>query len=287
MTYNETNKKHWDKAARVHINAPSGYYDIEGFNNGKSSLKQIHIDELGDVKGKKILHLLCHIGLDTLSLARLGAEVVGLDISQKSIDFAEHLSKTNNINARFICSDVYDLDGLQEEEFDIIFASHGVTCWLKDLNKFMEVVSSHLKPQGLFYLMDGHPISIIMTNEPDGKDIKVAQEYFSETISPKFCDGSDDYANKAVRIEEPTYEWKYTLSDIVNSVCQTGLSLVSLNEFPFCDDNYYVGMQQDNEGWWRLKEQNKLPLMFSIKAVKKEKEIYNKSSDTSYVATSE
>lgn len=269
MKYNEVNKKFWDAAAKVHINAPKGYYDIDGFNRGRSSLKKVHLDELGDIKGKKILHLLCHIGLDTLSLSRLGAEVVGVDISSASVDFATELAHKNNLNATFICSDVYDLSELKDEKFDIVFASHGVTCWLKDLNEFMNTVSGHLKPNGFFYLMDGHPMSMIMTRDDKSKDIKLEQAYFANRHLPQYHEQSEDYADKDVVINEPIYEWRYTLSQIINSVCQSGLTMMVMNEHGFCDDNYYGDMIRDEEGWWHFENKNTMPLMFSLKAVKK------------------
>ncbi len=268
MNYTRVNKEHWDASALIHINAPKGYYDIAGFNSGKSSLKRVHVEELGDVCGKKILHLLCHIGLDTLSLARLGAKVVGVDISEKSIEIARSLAEKNNISARFICSDVYGILELLKEDFDIVFASHGVVCWLEDLNRFMGIVEHYLRPGGFFYLMEGHPMSIIMSNEPDGTEIKVTQSYFKASGEPIYCESSEDYADKDILIEAPTYEWKFTLSDIINSVCNKNLNLIFLHEFPYCDDSYYMNMEQGEDGWWRFKQGDIIPLMFSIKAVK-------------------
>lgn len=263
MNYNETNKKYWDEAAKVHMNAPKGYYDIEGFNRGKSSLKKVHLDELGDLKGKKVLHLLCHIGLDTLSLSRLGAKVTGTDISSNAIKSAQELAKMNNLDAEFICCDVYDLDKHINDKYDIVFASHGVTCWLKDLDKFMNIVSTHLKPDGFFYLMDGHPMSMIMTKEDN--EMKVRQNYYDN--APIYSTESEDYADKDIIINKPCYEWHYTLSEIINAICKSGLKLDMLNEHAFCDDNYYGDMIQDSEGWWSFRDKI-IPLMFSIKAIK-------------------
>lgn len=270
MNYNKLNKEHWDAAAIIHNESPKGYYDINGFIKGKSSLKKIHIDEIGDVRGKKILHLLCHIGLDTLSLARLGAEVVGVDISPKSIEIANQIAKESNLSATFICSDVYNIREILDEKFDMVFASHGVICWLYDIDKFMKIVESYLKPNGIFYLMDGHPVSMIMTDEVDGKTLSVAKSYFRESNEPVYCEPSEDYANKEVLVELPSYEWQYTLSDIINAVCSTNLKLEYLHEFPFCDDQYFMNMKQDSEGWWRFSEGDTIPLMYSLKATKLE-----------------
>lgn len=268
MSYSKTNQEHWDAAATIHENSPKGYYDIEGFKNGGLSLKRTHIDELGDVRGKKILHLLCHIGLDTLSLAKLGAKVVGVDISPKSIEIAKKLASESNLSATFICSNVYEVTKLLDDKFDIVFASHGVICWLEDIKEFMRIAEGYLKPKGYFYMMDGHPISMIMTNELDGKDLKVARPYYRYSNEPIHCEPSEDYANKEVLVDAPTYEWQHSLSDIINAVCSSNMRLEYLHEFPFCDDNYYINMEKDSEGWWRFKSGDMIPLMFSLKATK-------------------
>lgn len=264
MNYNQINKNYWDVAAKIHMKAPKGYYDIEGFNQGYSSLKQVHLDELGDVKGKKILHLLCHIGLDSLSLARLGAEVTGIDISEESVISARSLAEKNNLDANFICSDVYDFN--IDDKFDIVFASHGVTCWLKDLDAFMDQVKCHLKDDGFFYLMDGHPISMTM-QKTQGR-VSIARNYFLEHSEPHYSSSSEDYAFEGQVIDKPLYEWSYTMSDILNAVGNSGLTLTMMNEHDFCDDNYFGDMVQDHEGWWHFNNRHLMPLMFSLKAKK-------------------
>ena len=219
--YREKNKVHWDIAADVHMEAPKGIYNIEGFKKGESSLDKITLEELGDVKGKKILHLLCHIGLDTLSLARMGAKVVGVDIPPKAIGHARDLAMEIGVKARFICSDVYDIQDYLDEKFDIVFMSIGVTCWIEDWEKLIKIVSNYLHPEGFYWLYDGHPVSMCIRNNPDGTHKIWAKSYFDR--GPKHCEPSSDYANPEIVIEATSIVWAPKLGDIINGIGSTDL----------------------------------------------------------------
>ena len=263
--YREKNKIHWDIAADVHMQAPKGIYDIEGFKQGKSSLDKITLEELGDVKGKKILHLLCHIGLDTLSLARMGADVVGVDISSKAIGHARDLAKEIGVDARFICSDVYNIQDYLDEKFDIVFMSIGVTCWIDDWEKLMSIVSSYMKPDGFYWLYDGHPVSMCIRDSSDGLNKIWSSNYFDR--GPRHCEPSGDYADPEIVIEATSVEWAPTLGDIINGIGSTDLKIEYLNEFPYIFP-FHDGMKPDSDGYWRPKNGFEHPLMFSIKARK-------------------
>ncbi|MDR6551653.1 class I SAM-dependent methyltransferase [Paenibacillus qinlingensis] len=122
--YTENNREHWN--ARTAVNAASAArYDIAGFKAGKSSLTPIELEELCDVAGKSMLHLQCHFGMDTLSWARLGANVTGVDFSEDAIALAEQLCEETGLDARFICTDIYELPKVLDEKFDIIYTSGG------------------------------------------------------------------------------------------------------------------------------------------------------------------
>ena len=155
MNYFENNRQSWNELTAFH--ADSSFYDVASFKKGKSSLKHIEIDELGDIKGKKILHLQCHFGMDTLSLARQGAIVVGVDISDTSIQKAIELSDELKIPAKFIRSNVYEIENILEETFDIVYTSYGAINWLNDLDKWAKIISRCLKPNGVFYMVEFHP----------------------------------------------------------------------------------------------------------------------------------
>jgi len=136
--YAAINRKWWNNATPAH--AGSKFYDIPRFIKGKTSLQSIEIDELGKVRGKTLLHLLCHFGMDTLSWARKGAITTGVDISDSSIRLAKKLSRQTGIPSTFICSDIYELPKILDKKFDIIFASYGVLLWLSNIKKFAEII---------------------------------------------------------------------------------------------------------------------------------------------------
>src|SRR5881398_416178 len=138
--HTSANRANWDAWAA--INAASANYDVAGFKAGKLSLNRIEREELGEVAGKSLLHLQCHFGLDTLSWARLGARVTGVDFSDQAIHLAQAISKEVGLDARFICSNIYDLPKVLSAagDFDIVFTSYGAICWLPDLQPWGQLI---------------------------------------------------------------------------------------------------------------------------------------------------
>lgn len=161
----KANKKVWDALTGPHL--LSEFYDVEGFKAGNDWLRPLEIEEMGDVHGKTLLHLQCHFGQDTLSWGRRGAIVTGVDFSDEAIDYARKLSKETGIKADFICSDIYALPEILDQQFDIVFTSYGVLTWLPDLKRWAEVVAHFLKPGGFFYIVEIHPILYIIGYEPN------------------------------------------------------------------------------------------------------------------------
>ena len=155
--YRESNRRLWNDWTALHEQAPT--YDLAGFRAGKSSLKAMDVDALGDVAGKSLLHLQCHFGKDTLSWARLGARVTGLDFADRAIRLAQSLSAELGIPARFVLSDVYDAPAAVGEQYDVVYTSAGVLAWLGDLPRWGAVVAQCLQPGGVFYIREIHPFS--------------------------------------------------------------------------------------------------------------------------------
>jgi SAM-dependent methyltransferase len=256
----EYNKKMWNALTGPHVN--SAFYDVAGFKAGKDWLKLLEIEEVGDVRGKSLLHLQCHFGMDTLSWARRGAKATGVDFSDKAIETARHLSKETGIQAEFICTDIYALPELLDEKFDIVFTSYGVLGWLPDLNKWGEIVAHFLKPNGFFYIAEFHPLFWVFGEKPD-PDLRVYDSYFHHAI--RYDDGADyatDFTHKMT-----SYEWQYTIGDVITALGKEGLHIEYLHELPICCFQARKDMKQDKDGWWRL-EGDKIPLTFSIKARK-------------------
>jgi SAM-dependent methyltransferase len=265
--FEQADQSRWNQLAPIH--ARSAFYDVAGFKAGRSSLQSIEREELGEVAGKSLLHLQCHFGMDTLSWARLGARVTGVDYAENAIELARELSRETGLAAEFVCASIYDLPERLSGTFDIVFTSYGVLCWLPDLTAWGQVIAHFLKPGGVFYIVDGHPFANIFYNEKDATGLQVAYPYFHrDTPEAYACDGS--YATDPdVELHYTDYEWSHSLSDILNALLEAGLRIEFVHEFPYCFYQSHPFMVQGADGWWRLPEhQESVPLVFSLKATK-------------------
>lgn len=257
--YTKINTQWWNAITSFH--AKSSLYNLKQFKKGKNSLQVIETKELGDIKGKTILHLLCHFGMDSLSLARQGAKVTGVDISEESITRAKKLSQELKIPAEFICSDVYKLEKVLSKKYDIIFLSYGVLLWLSHINKFAKIVSHFLKKGGIFYIVELHPFTNILNEH-----VKMKYDYFDK--GPFLDDATGSYTNWKDKTKGITYEWSYTIADIIDALIAAGLTIEFFHEFPFTMYDQFPGhMKKNNKGQYVLESaQYQIPLLFSLKA---------------------
>ncbi len=260
--YFVANKNLWNKRVAIHKN--SDLYDVEEFKKGKNSLQHIELEELSDVKGKSLLHLQCHFGLDSLSWARLGVKVTGVDFSEEAIDLAKSLNDELNLDAKFICSNIYDIEKHLDEKFDIVFTSYGTIGWLNDLNEWGRLISKYLKPGGIFYIVDFH--NILWMFDEEFKELKYSYFFEEEPIAEE---NEGTYADRDAKIKQVEYGWNHPLSEVINSLIQNGLQIEFLHEFPYSVYNVFPNTAKGEDGWWRLKGfENIVPMMFSIKARK-------------------
>ena len=260
--YISINKKTWNNKTDVHI--ASKFYDVDGFLNGKSTLNAIELALLGNVKGKKILHLQCHFGQDTLSFSRLGATATGIDLSDKAIERAQEFAEKLELDATFICCDIYDLPNHLNEKFDIVFTSYGTIGWLPDLNKWAGVVSHFLNPKGKFVFVEFHPIVWMF----DDYFKEVFYSYFN--IEPIVEDESGTYADRYSEISAQTITWNHPTSEVLNALIQSGLEINSFDEFDYSPYNCFNETEEFEKGKFRIKHlKNKIPMVFSLVATKK------------------
>lgn len=258
------NMELWDELAPVHRKS----YNIEKLLRGGHLLDEIQVAEVGDVAGKSMLHLQCHIGADSLSWARLGAAVTGVDFSAKSIEIADRLKSDLALDVKFINCGVYDLPGHLSRTFDIVYTSQGVLCWLPDLRSWAKIISSRLKPGGFFYIMESHPFFHVFDDERSG-DLSVRYPYFHKDEPNMWPAGWPDYSDGNHITEHPSYEWQWSMSDIVNSLLSAGLRIEFLNEYDKTFDKAHPDMERSDDGWWRLPEKKRgVPLIFTLKACK-------------------
>jgi SAM-dependent methyltransferase len=260
--YLENNRSLWDGWTRLH--AGSEFYDVEGFRRGRSTLKPLELEEVGDVRGRSLLHLQCHFGLDTLSWARLGARVTGVDFSEEAVSLARSLAADLDIPARFVRSNVYDLPAALEDSFDIVFTSYGVLSWLPDLEAWAKVVAHFLRPGGFFYIAEFHPLVGML----DDEGAEFVYPYF-HAETPTVIESRGSYAAPdAPGFSHPEYNWEHPLSDVVNAVVRAGLRLEYLHEFDYAwHAGDYRLMDEFAPGRGRLRGHLRLlPHMFSLRA---------------------
>lgn len=260
--YIKINKQTWNNKIDVHID--SEFYDTASFLKGKSTLNAIELKLLGDVSNKKILHLQCHFGQDTMSLSRLGAKTVGLDFSDKAIEKAKEFAALLHLDTQFVCCDLYDAENHLDEQFDIVFTSYGTIGWLPDLNKWGKVISRFLKPKGVFIMADFHPVVWMYDN--DFKD--VFYSYFN--LAPIIEDEMGTYANKEADITNKTVGWNHAISELQNALLTNGLEINCFNEYDYSPYNCFNNTEEFEPGKFCIKHfGNKIPMVYAIKATKK------------------
>jgi len=263
----EANRRHWDDVVPVHVAAPG--YAVEAFKAGASKLNPTELEELGDVRGKTLLHLQCHFGLDTLSWAREGAIVTGIDFSEVAIDEARKLARATGIDARFVISNVYDLPENLEGEFDVVYTSHGALNWLPDIAAWAQVVAQFLSRGGTFYVSEFHPMSMIFDDDPALTELRVKYPYFPE-FGPIADTQDGTYVDREAKFEHRLrYDFPHSLGEVVTSLIDAGLRIDFLHEFPFTGWKFLEFMVPEKGHGWRLRDLHGcVPLLYSIKATK-------------------
>jgi SAM-dependent methyltransferase len=260
--YIDINKKAWDQKTQYHVESP--FYDMDTFMKGKSTLNDIELQLLGNVTGKRVLHLQCHFGQDTLSLGRMGATVTGVDFSEAAINKARQLSHDIGVPARFVCCDIYDLHNHLDEQFDIVFTSYGTIGWLPDLDKWADVVSKFLKPGGRFVFAEFHPVIWMFDTALE----KVHYNYFKSDAIIEMEMGT--YADITAPIESETISWNHSLSEVMNSLIDSGLEIAMFNEYDYSPYNCFNNMEEQEPGKYRFMHHgNKLPIVYSLLATKR------------------
>jgi SAM-dependent methyltransferase len=265
--YLASNRELWDEWADLHVGTE--FYDVEGFRRGDIRISDFEIREIGDVTGKDLLHLQCHFGLDTLSWARLGARVTGADFSDRAIAQARRLAEDVGLDARFVRSALYSLPDVLEGDFDILYTSRGAILWLPDLRRWAEVIAHYLRPGGIFYIAEGHPVMWAFDDDEGQKELRVRYPYFERPEPLRFpVEGS--YADPSANVRKDVeYSWTHSLGDVVSSLAGAGLRIEFLHEHPFAEWPLPYGEERE-PGYWYLRadQEGEIPLSFSLKASK-------------------
>jgi len=263
------NRQHWDAATPIHV--ASRFYNLDAVRQGAQTLADFELEELGPLSGLDVLHLQCHIGTDTLSLAREAEHTVGLDFSGESIAAARTLAAETGVAVEYVQADVYDAtDVLGAARFDLVYTGKGALVWLLDIDRWARIVHALLKPGGVLYLVEFHPLIWSMVLDAAAGVLRLENDYLATGRAVEVR-GDFTYTDGPPIVGGPgrTYEWNHDLGEVVTAVATAGLRIESLREIdslPWCP---WPGMVKGVDGWWRLPDgMPRLPLTYSLRAVR-------------------
>ncbi|MFD2725483.1 class I SAM-dependent methyltransferase [Hyunsoonleella rubra] len=262
QSFFETNKSTWNDKVKVH--AKSEMYDMEAFKKGKSSLMPYELEALGDVSGKSLLHLQCHFGQDTLSWSRMGAKCTGVDLSDDGIKLAKELNEELKLDSKFICCNVLDTSEYVKEQFDIVFTSYGVIGWLPDLKPWGKMIAERLKPGGIFFIAEFHPVVWMFDYLQDDSIIKYG--YMQDEVIYEEYEGT--YADENSKMVSKEYGWNHGLGEVVSSLTEAGLHIEYLKEYDESPYDVLPNLIKTDSGMYVTKDKL-YPLIFCLGARKK------------------
>ena len=269
--YRQVNRANWDERGPAH--AASAGYGLERFRADPEHLSKVvrfDLPLLGDVAGLEGVHLQCHIGTDTISLARLGARMTGLDFSPASLAEARRLAEETGTDVSFVESDVYAaVDVLGAGRFDLVFTGIGALCWLPDIRRWAGVVSGLLRPGGRLFMRESHPVLWALDDRPDG--LAIEYPYF-ETAEPLVWDEPGTYVETDVVFTQTvTHEWNHGLGEITTALLDAGMELTGLVEHTSVPYEALPGQMEDvGGGEWRLRDRpERLPHTYTLQAVRR------------------
>ena len=267
------NRRHWDERAPAHAASPD--YGVARYAEDPGHLSDVvrfDLSRLGDLTGLRGVHLQCHIGTDTVSLARLGARMTGLDFSSASLDEARKVAQVAGTDVDFVHADVMDAATVLEPgTFDLVYTGIGALCWLPDIRPWATIVATLLRPGGRLFVREGHPVLWALDYERDD-DLLVLAHPYRQTADPVVDSSAGSYVevDAALRNVE-SHSWNHGLGEIVSALLDAGLVLTQLVEHESVPWNPLPeGMMRLGEGGeWRLVDRpERLPLTYTLQARK-------------------
>ena len=273
--YQEVNRANWDDRVPVHVASPD--YRVERYVTQPDFLSDVvrfDLPLLGDVTGLRGVHLQCHIGTDTISLARLGASMTGLDFSGPAVEAAAKLAARTGADATFVRSDVYAApDVLGTDEFDLVYTGIGALPWLPDIRRWAKVVAALLRPGGRLFVRDGHPV-LLALKVRDGL-LTLEYPYF-EQPEPMVWDDDRTYVQTDARMQHTVmHQWNHGIGETVTALLEAGMRITGLAEHDSVPWNALPGLMEPVTpghmagSEWRLADNpRRLPHTFTLQAVK-------------------
>jgi SAM-dependent methyltransferase len=269
--YVAVNRANWDERAAVHAASPE--YSVERFVADPAFLSRVvrfDAERLGPLDGLRVLHLQCHIGTDTLSLARLGArEVVGVDFSEPALAEARKVAAATGTEIRYVRSDAYDALEATGGGFDLVYTGIGALCWLPDISRWGQTVRSLLRPGGRLFIREGHPVLWALDDDRDDDLIALRNAYF-ELKQPSVYDQSYTYVTTDHQFQATvTHEWNHGIGEIVTALLEAGLTITGLVEHTSVPWNALPGRMHriDGDEWQLVDRPERLPHSYTLQAV--------------------
>ena len=266
------NLANWNERTPIH--AASTVYDVAGLAANPSQLSRVvgfDAPRVGDVAGQRLLHLQCHIGTDTVSWAKLGAKVTGLDFSEPALAVARDLAARAGIAARFVHADVYDaVEALGAATFDVVYTGVGAINWLPDITRWAQVAARLVAPGGRFYIREGHPMLYALDDLTSPGEFTVRYPYFAAG-EPLAWDEDTTYTGDDTKLTNTrTYEWQHHLGEVVQALLDAGLTIRSLEEHRVLEWPFWSWMEHTEDGAYVLAAdvRERVPLMYSLLATK-------------------
>jgi SAM-dependent methyltransferase len=271
--YAELNRASWDERAPAHAASPD--YAVDRFASDPAYLSEVvrfDLPLLGDIGGLRGVHLQCHIGTDTVSLARLGADMTGLDFSAASLAQARRIAGLAGADVRFVQAEVYDtLTVLEPRSFDLVYTGIGALGWLPDIARWAAVVGGLLRPGGRLFIREGHPMLwALEDSRPDGL-LVVEYPYFERAEPMVFDEGGTYVETDAVFTHNRTHEWNHGLGEIMTALMAAGLDVTGFAEHDSVPWEALPGqMERIGDGEWRLADRPwRLPHSYTLQAVRR------------------
>jgi SAM-dependent methyltransferase len=272
VDYQEINRLHWDERAPVHADSPG--YHVAQFVEDPAFLSyvvQFDVPRLGDIAGLRGVHLQCHIGTDTISLARLGAHMTGLDFSPAALIEGRRIAELVGAEVDFVRAEVYDaVSVLGAGAFDLVYTGVGALGWLPDIRRWAQTVADLLRPGGRLFIREAHPMMWSLDEERDDGLLVAAYPYF-ETPEPLVFEDDGTYVETdAVFANTTTHSWNHGLGETVGALLEVGMELTALEEHRSVPWEGLPGhMVRDEHEEWHLKDRpERVPLTFTLQARK-------------------
>jgi len=268
--YVEINRANWNSRVPVHARG----YGLEKFRADRAWLSEVvRFDEprLGDVRGLDLLHLQCHIGTDTLSLARLGAKVTGLDFSAPALNVARDLARDCGADVAYVEAEVYDaVAALDGARFDLVYTGIGALCWLPSIERWARTVSHLLEPGGRLFLREGHPVLWALCNPRPDQLLVLEYPYFETEGGTEFIE-TKTYVEHEEDLSSPrSIAFNHGIGEILTALLASGLRLVAFEEHRSVPwDAFGATGIRDETGEYRLREgSDRIPASYTLQAVK-------------------